>query len=425
MSKSRIDAKRVSLTEENQENKEAEKWNMPVILIHGITDNTAECFGAVTSITSKMNFNYDSYFTKPLRKPPVLMESEYGNRYNMVNQGLEEEKKETLLDYREVESQKIVSLSGVKEKGKPYNLASVLCYEYGYRPNINLFAFNYGSIGRIKFYGEVLAKYIENLIAYANARSEGDIYKAFFSNGFQFNLVGHSMGGLVSRYFIENMGQSARIKKLVTIDTPHWGSGLAEVAEWIRNYPCDLGLQPDSTAYGGKDRCGTPPLNYQNHGSTQYYAIAGVNLYEASSNKEDEIVEIETSLETYAGFDNLVNSWEVVKNYVKNHIMNRPPHGMSPNYDVYQNQNPNIFKLRADDLADDVVNLLSQVGWSFLEQRKSPVPLKKIQMERIIVNIDSNGGNWLASHFHGKNQHRKEVIEKLAEFLGAERVLND
>ncbi len=38
------------------------------------------------------------------------------------------------------------------------------------------------------------------------------------------------MGGLVARYYIENLYQDNHVDKLITICTPHWGSGYAELS---------------------------------------------------------------------------------------------------------------------------------------------------------------------------------------------------
>jgi triacylglycerol esterase/lipase EstA (alpha/beta hydrolase family) len=44
------------------------------------------------------------------------------------------------------------------------------------------------------------------------------------------DLVGHSMGGLISRYYAEKLGGARRVRKLVLIGTPHRGARLANVA---------------------------------------------------------------------------------------------------------------------------------------------------------------------------------------------------
>jgi triacylglycerol lipase len=42
------------------------------------------------------------------------------------------------------------------------------------------------------------------------------------------HLVGHSMGGLDSRYLIAHLGQAARVLTLTTVGTPHRGSSFAD-----------------------------------------------------------------------------------------------------------------------------------------------------------------------------------------------------
>jgi triacylglycerol lipase len=43
----------------------------------------------------------------------------------------------------------------------------------------------------------------------------------------KFDLVGFSMGGLVSRYYVQRMGGAKRVEHFVTMATPHQGTGLA------------------------------------------------------------------------------------------------------------------------------------------------------------------------------------------------------
>lgn len=42
-----------------------------------------------------------------------------------------------------------------------------------------------------------------------------------------FNLLGFSMGGLVSRYYVQQLGGLSRVEKFVTVSTPHRGTFLA------------------------------------------------------------------------------------------------------------------------------------------------------------------------------------------------------
>lgn len=41
-------------------------------------------------------------------------------------------------------------------------------------------------------------------------------------------LIGHSMGGLTARYFIEEMGYEDKVDRMITFGTPHQGTGVAE-----------------------------------------------------------------------------------------------------------------------------------------------------------------------------------------------------
>ena len=46
----------------------------------------------------------------------------------------------------------------------------------------------------------------------------------------QVHIVGHSLGGLMARYYVQRQGGDRRVATLVTIGTPHRGSALANVA---------------------------------------------------------------------------------------------------------------------------------------------------------------------------------------------------
>ena len=76
-----------------------------------------------------------------------------------------------------------------------------------------------------------------------------------------------------------------------------------------------------------------------------------------------------------------------------------------------------------------MVPLLSQIGWT---EDNSTSPNKKISMEKIYIDVDTNGGNgdgafiweavkeWLFGDalLHSKIPHRTPVLEKITEFLG-------
>jgi len=140
------------------------------------------------------------------------------------------------------------------------------------------------------------------------------------------------MGGLVSRYYIENL-EADCVTKLITIDTPHYGSNLAYIssASSIKYSPGVTELRPDSTLFGGSVKSDSgwfnkeayeyamanqsPALRGNKNVSTKYYAIAGYHadfLGELSlgDNLKDKIFSFELSLDTRSkeAFKNSINS---------------------------------------------------------------------------------------------------------------------
>ena len=63
----------------------------------------------------------------------------------------------------------------------------------------------------------------------------------------------------------------------------------------------------------------------------------------------------------------------------------------------------------ASDLNDNVVGFLSQIGMTTSN--------KKIEFNKIYVDIDTDGGNYLWDHFHGKIAHRTVIMEKVLSYL--------
>ncbi|MGW1008805.1 esterase/lipase family protein [Streptomyces termitum] len=45
------------------------------------------------------------------------------------------------------------------------------------------------------------------------------------------DLVGHSLGGLIARYYVQRLGGDVRVRTLVTLGTPHAGTSVARLAD--------------------------------------------------------------------------------------------------------------------------------------------------------------------------------------------------
>ncbi|MFT3767525.1 MAG: alpha/beta fold hydrolase [Minicystis sp.] len=56
------------------------------------------------------------------------------------------------------------------------------------------------------------------------------------------DLVGFSMGGVVSRYYLQRLGGVDRVRRFVTISSPHHGT----VTAYLRKLPGTLQMRPDS-----------------------------------------------------------------------------------------------------------------------------------------------------------------------------------
>ncbi len=57
------------------------------------------------------------------------------------------------------------------------------------------------------------------------------------------DLVGHSLGGLVGRYYVQRLGGDARVRTLVTLGTPHSGT---QIAPFMDAHPLMRQMRPGS-----------------------------------------------------------------------------------------------------------------------------------------------------------------------------------
>ncbi|WP_164720936.1 alpha/beta fold hydrolase [Streptomyces sp. W1SF4] len=57
------------------------------------------------------------------------------------------------------------------------------------------------------------------------------------------DLVGHSLGGLVARYYVQRLGGDARVRTLVTLGTPHGGT---RIAPFMDAHPLVRQMRPGS-----------------------------------------------------------------------------------------------------------------------------------------------------------------------------------
>jgi triacylglycerol lipase len=74
------------------------------------------------------------------------------------------------------------------------------------------------------------------------ARQLDSFVRANFAAGQEIDMVGFSMGGLVSRYYLQRLGGIERVRRFVTIATPHRGTWTA----FLRANPGARNMRPGS-----------------------------------------------------------------------------------------------------------------------------------------------------------------------------------
>ena len=282
----------------------------------------------------------------------------------------------------------------------------------GYKENVTLFAFNYPQEDTIADGANKLKAYINDLIRYVRATEDDEIKACFYksradyeTNNFQIHLVGHGMGGLIARYYIENWKYHKHVEKLITINTPHWGCKDKYVLDpnGTLAKPCDYDLHRDSAMYGNNtafanDGCPYPllislgnsyyflteELEHTTRRETQYYAIAGITCAQLDNDLKEYAVEL--------------------------------PANFAEQNEIMQYINAGIDVLSLVDIknADDsAVGLLSQIG---VNERFGVDLPKIIDMKKIFIyvglndDVEDNG-------FHETAPHRLAVIQQVFQYL--------
>ncbi len=74
------------------------------------------------------------------------------------------------------------------------------------------------------------------------AQQIADLVDRTFAPHQQIDLIGFSMGGLVSRYYVQCLGGTRRVQRLMTISSPHRGT----LAAYFSQRPGCVQMRPDS-----------------------------------------------------------------------------------------------------------------------------------------------------------------------------------
>ncbi len=113
-------------------------------------------------------------------------------------------------------SNPILLVHGFMVDMKVFNKMSAYLTSLGWQVHRFNLETNYGNLGLEKL-AEQIANYVDRN----------------FSPSQPFNLIGLSMGGLVSRYYLQRLGGIDRVKKFITISSPHQGTLMAHLLPLI------------------------------------------------------------------------------------------------------------------------------------------------------------------------------------------------
>ena len=87
------------------------------------------------------------------------------------------------------------------------------------------------------------------------------------------DLVAHSMGGLVSRYYLKSMGGDANVDSLIMMGTPNYGTNLANIARFLTFGSC-VGITSCNQMARGSSFLNDLNAGDDTIGSVRYTSIA-------------------------------------------------------------------------------------------------------------------------------------------------------
>ncbi|PTM59580.1 PGAP1-like protein [Desmospora activa DSM 45169] len=194
-----------------------------VILLHGygasgISGGTSESIGFTNAWSNSALWNSDPNFAEAERDIAAY-ETFSGESYNEGEQ----------LSYGQPDVHYITGVSDSENIGPFLTNVPYPDWNPSYTENVDLFIFEYDNDAQDIYLNSYhLQNYIGNMKA-----------MGIIPGNERVKLVAHSMGGLVSRYMIENI-DSAHVDELMTIGSPHFGSDLVDwlISDMNRNTSC-------------------------------------------------------------------------------------------------------------------------------------------------------------------------------------------
>jgi len=130
----------------------------------------------------------------------------------------------------------------------------------GYTPYI--FGLPGGGFGDIAVTAQALNAYADQVRAQTGAA--------------RVDLIGHSQGGLVGRYYIKNLGGAAEVDSMVSLGAPHYGTAVANIARFLGLGTC-LGVVACNQMAIGSSFLSALNAGDDTIGAVSYTNVASVN----------------------------------------------------------------------------------------------------------------------------------------------------
>ncbi|MBP0001001.1 MAG: alpha/beta fold hydrolase [Cyanobacteria bacterium SID2] len=106
--------------------------------------------------------------------------------------------------------QRVVLVHGIFRQSRVFRKLALQLQQRGYTVHTPDLFHQFGALGLVEL-AQQLAKYLDTHL----------------DDGEPFDLVGLSMGGIVSRYYVQRLGGIDRIRRFVAIASPHFGTWTA------------------------------------------------------------------------------------------------------------------------------------------------------------------------------------------------------
>ncbi|NQX46017.1 S-layer homology domain-containing protein [Paenibacillus tritici] len=374
-------------------------FRTPTILLHGRVDNVFDCFGVETNMYDADN--------------RTSLNNHYGSSMSLASGAGKS------FDYTSYVAHEIRGIfKSTEDEKRPQNLGYEL-ERNGYLSNKNLFAFSYPNEDMVYLNAGRLDGYIDNLAAHMAAGTEAGYFyatKGQLEKGqIDVNLIGHSMGGLVSRYYIENMNGVNNLSRLITIDTPHFGSGLAEISEYSPLFkPCDVDLDPTGKIYGGE--------GFDNEEKWYYNAKANYAVTHQSARLQTENAP-NHKYNFIGGYDDFAPQF--LPAALKDRTLTFTVIPDNRSFEAFRNSIAEGF-YDSFGYRDSIDFTFTQIGGDNVVNNQSQLGIRfdsdgnltgYVPSQRSAMSIDTFWGHNPYANFHAQNQHRAETIEQVITYL--------